>query len=314
MKQCSVIIPAFNVERYIREALESALSQTYPATQVIVVNDGSTDGTADVIAPYRDRIVYVEQSNRGLAATRNRALQLATGDFVALLDADDVWLPDRLERMISFLVEHPEVGFATTDAYLMHEDEPSKLRYYEYYDFLLKGDPFGAGDQRYWILFHNFVMVMTVIRRELFDRHGQFEESLRTSEDWDLWIRFIHGGERAGLVRDPLCYYRMRQGSLSQNQPQMYTDALRVVERAVGRLGPGGLAGLGMALLRRGKQALGLLDPRSAAIFFAAAGRDRQLPWRKRAEALAFAAMPGVGSRFWYWKTRRALARRARST
>jgi glycosyltransferase involved in cell wall biosynthesis len=300
-----VIVPVFNVERYVAQAVESALGQSHPDVQVVVVNDGSTDGSVDALAPYRDRIVYVEQANRGLAGTRNRALREATGEYVALLDADDVWLPDRLERMVSHLEGHPEVGFVTSDAFFMHEDEPSDVRYYEHFDFLLQGDPFGTGDQRYWILFHNFVMGMTVVRRALFERHGYFEESLRTSEDWDLWIRFIFAGERAGLVNEPLCYYRIRADSLSADRHRVYHDALRVLERAVSGLGRDDLVGLAKPLLRRGKHALALGDHHRAAAFFAAAGRDPRLPWRKRMEALAFATAPGIGGRVWSWKARR---------
>jgi glycosyltransferase involved in cell wall biosynthesis len=311
VRNCSVLVPAYNVEAYVGQAVESALSQTYLATQVIVVNDGSTDRTAEVLAPYLDRIVYVEQPNTGLAGARNRALREATGDYVALLDADDLWFPTRLEHMISYLEEHPEVGFVTSDAYLMHEDEPSTTRYYDYYDFLLQGDPFTTGDQLYWILFHNFVMGMTVVRRELFERHGNFEESLGTSEDWDLWIRFIQGGERAGLVLEPCCYYRIRSDSLSQDRTRINTDAVRVIERAVNRLTD--VNDLGIPFLRRGKQALALRDPTRAALFFSAAGRDSTLPIRKRAECLAFATLPGLGWRVWVWKSRRAAARYSRS-
>jgi glycosyltransferase involved in cell wall biosynthesis len=310
LKRCSILVPAYNVERYVSQAVQSALSQTYGPVQVIVVNDGSSDGTAEALAPYMDEIVYVDQPNTGLAGTRNRALREATGDYVALLDADDLWMPTRLERMISYLEEHPDVGFVTSDAYFMQEEDPSTVRYYEYYDFLLQGDPFGVGDQRYWILFHNFVMGMTVVRRELFERHGNFEESLGTSEDWDLWIRFIHGGERAGLVHEPLCYYRLRSDSLSKDLHRIHNDSVRVIERAVIRLGPQGTQGFGRPLLRRGKQALALGDWNRAAVFYAAAGRDPALPVRKRAEALAFATLPALGWRVWVWKSRRAAARR----
>jgi glycosyltransferase involved in cell wall biosynthesis len=309
VKECSVLIPAYNVEKYVGQAVQSALSQTYESVQVIVVNDGSRDNTAKALSPFMDRVLYVEQGNAGLAGARNRALKEATGDYVALLDADDLWIPNRLERMISYLDEHPEIGFVTSDAYFVHEEDESTMQYYDYYDFLLQGDPFGTGDQRYWILFHNFVMGMAVVRRELFERHGDFEESLGTSEDWDLWIRFIHGGERAGLVREPLCYYRIRSDSLSQDHHRIHNDSLRVIERAVNRLGRDGVQGLGHPLLRRGKQALALGDRSRAAVFYAAAGRDSALPIRKRAEAHAFAALPALGWRVWRWKSRWAATR-----
>lgn len=314
MSRCSVIVPVFNVERFVGQALESALAQTHPDVQVIVVNDGSTDGSEAAVAPYRDRIVYVEQENRGLAGARNRALQEATGEYVALLDADDVWVPERLERMVGYLINHQEAGFVTSDAFFMYDDAPSDVRYYQHYAFLLQGDPFVTGDQRYWILFHNFVMGMTVVRRALFDRYGTFEESLGTSEDWDLWIRLIFGGERVGLVDEPLCYYRIRADSLSADPRRMHSDAVRVIERAVNRMDPNALPGLGIPLLRRGKQALALGDRSRAAVLYAAAGRDPSLPWRKRMEALAFAAAPTVGSHLWDWKTRRERMRQSRAT
>jgi glycosyltransferase involved in cell wall biosynthesis len=306
MKRCSVLIAAFNVEAYVADAVGSALSQTYPEVEVIVVNDGSTDGTAAALAPYLDRVVYREQPNRGLAGARNRALQEATGDYIALLDGDDVWLPTRLERVVDLLDSSPEVGFATTDAYLMHGDRASAIRYYRHFEHLLNGDPFGSGDQRYWILFQNFVMGMAVARRELFDRHGGFDESLPTSEDWDLWIRFILGGERAGLVAEPLAHYRLRPDSLTRKERRMAEDALLVVERAVGRLRPGETRGLGLPLIRRAMQASALGDTRRAASFYAAAARDPDLRIATRAKARAFAAMPKLGTRVQRWRSRRA--------
>ena len=121
----SVLVPAYDVEEFVGAAIESALAQTYPHVEVVVVNDGSTDGTVAAIAPYRDRIVFVDQANRGLAGARNAAIEAASGTVLALLDADDLWLPDRLERCVRLLEEQPEVGLVTSDAFLIEDGVPT---------------------------------------------------------------------------------------------------------------------------------------------------------------------------------------------
>jgi glycosyltransferase involved in cell wall biosynthesis len=290
MALCSVIVAAYNVEGFVADTVGSALGQTYPEVEVIVVNDGSTDGTASALQPFGDRIVYVEQPNRGLAAARNRGLLEATGTYVALLDGDDLWLPDRLEKVIGLLEDHPELGFATSDAYFLEGTSVAAGRYYQQ----LPGG-FRAVDQASWILEYNFVMGMAVIRRRLFDAHGAFDESLRTSEDWDLWVRFFLGGERAGLVDEPLAYYRRRPGSLSVDQTQIVQDALVIVERAVDRPESRAIPRLGARVYRRGLQALALSDLRRARRFLSVAARDSTCPLWLRTKALALASAPALG-------------------
>lgn len=293
MARCSVLIPAFNVEGYIAQAVESALAQTHPDSEVIVVNDGSTDGTAAAVAPYRDRIVYVEQENRGLAGARNRALEEATGEYIALLDADDVFLPNRLERMLAYLKAHPEFGFATSDAFVIYEDRPSTDTFY---GRLPRRRRFRADDQPYWIVQYNFIFIMAVVRRALFERHGTFDESLRTCEDWDLWMRFIASGKRAGLVDEPLGHYRLRSGSLSYDRNQVYTDVLTILERCRARPEPTPGAA-GRIDLLKAAQALDRGEHAQAAGFFRSAARDPTLRWRTRLEARAAAALPRVAAR-----------------
>jgi glycosyltransferase involved in cell wall biosynthesis len=290
MALCSVIVAAYNVEGFVAETVGSALGQTYPEVEVIVVNDGSTDGTASALQPFRDRILYVEQPNRGLAAARNRGLQEASGKYVALLDGDDLWLPDRLEKIIGFLGDHPDFGFATSDAYFLEGTAVAAERYYEQ----LPGG-FRAVNQALWILEYNFVLGMAVIRRRLLDAHGVFDESLRTSEDWELWMRFFLGGERAGLVNEPLAYYRRRPGSLSVDQTRILQDALVIVERAVDRPESRAITRLGTILYRRGLQALALDDLRRARKFLLVAARDSRCPAGLRTKALALASVPALG-------------------
>ena len=106
----SIVIPAWNAERYIKEAVDSALNQTYPSTEVIVVDDGSIDGTRAILEPYlaTKRIIYIYQVNKGLAGARNTGIRAASGEYIALLDSDDLFLPQKIEKQALVLKEHPE--------------------------------------------------------------------------------------------------------------------------------------------------------------------------------------------------------------
>ena len=289
MSSCSVLIPAYNVEKYVARAVESALNQTYPDVEVIVINDGSTDRTAEQIAPYLDRIIYLEQDNRGLAAARNSALRRAEGDYVALLDADDLWLPQRLETMIPSLESRSDHSFVTSDAFLIYGDRVSQDRFYE---TLPAGRGFREENQEYWICQYNFINVMVICRRELFERHGDFDEHLTACEDWDMWIRFIQGGERAWLVKEPLSYYRWRPQSLSSDKLALSKDELLVLEKAASQRVVSGLQG--RIAFAKGRFAMTEGHLSEAASFFAQAAKDRELDLPTRTRALAAARFPKI--------------------
>lgn len=229
MPRCSVIIPAYNVERYISAAVESALAQTMSDIEVIVVNDGSTDSTEARLEPFLDRITYISQPNKGLAGARNVGLEAAKGEYIALLDSDDLWLPDRLAKVFAELERHPPDTFATTNAYLTYADKPSADLYYAPTPF---GCRFRPTDQPFWITQYNFIFIMTVVPRTLFERYGTFDESLGTCEDWDLWTRFILNGARVTLIDQPLGYYRVRRGSLAFQSTKLFEDGITVLQRA----------------------------------------------------------------------------------
>ena len=114
----SVVVPTYDYGCFVAEAVASALAQTYPHREVIVVDDGSTDDTREVLAPYSDRIRYIFQSNQGLSAARNTGIRAAQGEFIALLDSDDVWHPRKLEVQMHFLHDLPEVGLLGTDLFM----------------------------------------------------------------------------------------------------------------------------------------------------------------------------------------------------
>jgi glycosyltransferase involved in cell wall biosynthesis len=181
----SVIIPVYNGEKYIAEALESVFAQTLQNFEIIVINDGSTDRTEQQLEKYRDRIHYVQQENRGLAATRGRGVGLARGSLIAFLDADDVWLPEKLERQVEAAREHPDCGIVTTDA-LAFSGERVVLR-----SMKEKENRPKSGDVLEDLLFGNWIPPSAaMVRRECFEKVQTFDvPPPGYGEDWLMWMQ-----------------------------------------------------------------------------------------------------------------------------
>jgi glycosyltransferase involved in cell wall biosynthesis len=275
----SVLIPAYDVEEFVAAAIESALAQTYPHVEVVVVNDGSTDGTADAIAPFRERIVYVDQPNRGLAGARNAAIAAASGSVLALLDADDLWLPDRLEHCVTLLEQRPELGLVTSDAFLIEEGVKTERRCYG--DRRIYPFPGPGEDQLDIISKRNFLFVSVVFRRNLVDEFGGFDESMARAEDYELWTRLLLAGARVGYVPDPLGYYRRRPGSLSAS-PDQWDAHLDVLERHLPELWRHGAWGRPRDLFEIGQRLAARGNRRGAVRFFSHACRAPGVPLRDR--------------------------------
>lgn len=220
----SVVIAAYNVAEFAGEAVASALAQTRLADEVIVCDDGSTDDLAGALAPYADRITFFRKENGGLASARNAALQRAAGDFVAFLDGDNVYLPEFLDAVGELATARPDLDIVTTDAYLELDGRV--------YDRYYRGKArFVAGDQRRGIIHQHFVFGNGAIRRDALLAVGGYDETVY-AEDTDLFVRMILGGSRVGLVDEPLCVYRIREGSLSSNRVRGLRAGIEVLERA----------------------------------------------------------------------------------
>lgn len=288
MPRVSIIVPAYNVERYISEALESAVGQTYTDHEIIVVNDGSTDSTAKVIDTFAHKVVCIEQENRGLAATRNVAINACSGELIALLDSDDVWVPDRLERLVSFIDAHPRHLAVTTDSYLIEEDRYTQRSVYR---DLPPRWRFKNSRQDYWITQFNFMQIHTLFRSSLIERYGLFDEGLRSCEDWDLWTRALLSSETFGCLDEPLAYYRLRQGSLSIDRSKLLPDEITVLEKAIatGKALPGALGRLSYT---KGKLAVSAGRFDEARTHFLQAARDPKLYWPFRMKASIAALAP----------------------
>jgi glycosyltransferase involved in cell wall biosynthesis len=223
----SVIIPAYNTAPFIAETLASVFAQTVHDYEVIVVNDGSPD-TPELeraIQPFKNRIRYIVQTNRGLSAARNTGIAASRADFVALLDSDDVWEHDYLAWQMDVLRRgHFDIVYPNARTF---------------------GDPMRSG--RLFMDLHPScgevtleslisqqcnVMVSVLARRDVLISAGLFDESLRSSEDFDMWLRVIQGGWRIGYHRRPLVRSRLRRGSLSANAVSMCQHIIRVLDKA----------------------------------------------------------------------------------
>ena len=211
----SVIIPAYNARNSISAAVASALTQTHPAVEVIVVDDGSTDHTLDALAPYQGRIHSLRQPNRGPAAARNAGLALAGGGYVTFLDADDWILPDKLRRQVTCLAGSPAVGWVFCDVVYVDGNGRHLYQASERYAYArrarLDGDLFSE------LLAGNFIPVHApLIRRRCLAEAGPFDEDPRLIgvEDWDLLLR-LSVSAPAAYLPDVLAACVLHPGSLS---------------------------------------------------------------------------------------------------
>lgn len=252
----SVIVPTYNRADLVSEAIDSVLRQTHADLEAIVVDDGSSDDTSDVVSGYRDpRVVSVRIEHSGLVGVaRNVGLEHARGELIAFLDSDDAWLPDRLERTLAEL--RGTVGVVCSNAQIMDETGASTGALY------LDADPHARGRafQRL-IEKDNFVITSTVLtRRKLLDRVGYFPELqlLRGVEDYDLWLRLA-------LITDfvyipaPLVRYRRHVGSMNEGAdiPTHWQALVCIMDRTEGELAGRGYRGwAARQMVRRRRNAL----------------------------------------------------------
>lgn len=295
----AVVIAAYNAADTIPEALESVLAQTVQAIEIVVCDDGSHDDLTAAISSYAASITLVRQQHGGEAAAKNNGVfHAVNGDFVVFLDADDTFLPERLEALGELARERPDLDILTTDA-LLEIDGRVVRRCYE------AGWTFEVHDQRGAILERNFVFGLAAVRRTRFLESGGFDQSILHGTDWDLWCRMLLDGSRVGLVDEPLARYRLRPSSLSADRVALLEGRCRVLERAARRddLTPSEQERVQAALAKERRNALltrastalrdGSPDARQLAIRVA---RTPSLPARTRAKAALAALAPRMAS------------------
>jgi glycosyltransferase involved in cell wall biosynthesis len=224
----SVVIPAYNAAEYIAEALDSVFVQSFKNYEVIVVNDGSPDSEQleQVLTPYRDRIVFIKQPNRGPSGARNTAIQAARGKYVAMLDSDDAWLPKFLEEQVSALEADETVDLVYADARSIGQTPLAGLTFLEStssqspvtFESLLKWES-------------SLLTTSVVARTESLVNAGLFDERFLRSEDFDLWLRVIHRGGRIECNPSVLARHRVHDASLSSSYPEMVKSQMRVFKK-----------------------------------------------------------------------------------
>jgi glycosyltransferase involved in cell wall biosynthesis len=226
----NVIVPCHNAARYVGEALESALRQTYVDTTVLVVDDGSTDATARIALGFGDRVTVMQQQKSGPSAARNRALDAADGAYIAFLDADDRWHPEKVSRQVAFLAAHPQCGLVHTA--IRHIDAAGDVT----------GRPDNAGRRREThgdclalLLGRNTVTTSSVLlRRDILDGE-RFLTELYGPEDWDLWLR-LASRTQLGYLDEELTDYRFHDSNITRQVERMASAELTVIDRALARV------------------------------------------------------------------------------
>jgi hypothetical protein len=223
----SIVIPAYQAADVIADAIDSALAQTVAATDIIVCNDGSTDDIATALEPYLDRIVVINRENGGEAAAKNTGVKAATGEYVAILDADDVFHPRRIEALTELAMARPDLDLLTTDAFIVVNGKTVRNCFSDEFTF-------PVDDQRSAILEANF-LPFAAVRRSAYLAVGGFDEAMRRVPDWDCWLRMILAGARAGLVNEPLAEYRLGATNITTDRIRVHGGLLETLEKAQAR-------------------------------------------------------------------------------
>jgi glycosyltransferase involved in cell wall biosynthesis len=230
----SIITPAYNSAAYIAETIASALAQTCTNFELIVADDESTDDTIDVArraAGGDPRLIVVSTPHGGTSIARNGALAVSRGRFIALLDSDDVWMPNYLAEQITIAERCPDAGVISANAINRGGDFDGRpiwsategLRTLELHDLIVD---------------HDTVCIMSVFRREVCERIGAFNPALKSNEDYEFWLRAANAGFRIVQNLRPLAYYRRRMGSVSSDDVRMLLGIIHVLESVGAESGP----------------------------------------------------------------------------
>lgn len=222
----SIIIPCYNQGQFLADAIQSALIQSYPHKEIIVVNDGSTDNTADVARSFAHAVHYIEQPNQGISGARNAGIRYCKGEYVSFLDSDDVYLEDTLATTVSYLENHPHIFLVCGDALLLRNGTVLGLK------SSISGRPRNHRNFR-WETAEYYATPSTVtVRRLCFERTGLFAESLtRGAEDWHMWVRMSRHFDMS-YIDKPLIYYRLHEKNITGDKERIdraNRDALKLI-------------------------------------------------------------------------------------
>jgi len=267
----SIITPAYNAAPFIHDTIDSIQKQIFGDWELLIVDDGSTDETVEIVERSQQtdpRIRLLRQSNAGPSAARNRAMRIAGGAFFAFIDSDDQWHPEFLAHQLDVFAQHPETSLVTSNACFLGGPLDGRAR-------RPQSDGYPALTPEYIIANDSAVFIMTVFRREVFERIGGLDETQWTSEDYDFWIRAALVGFVFRMSSRPLALYRRHDGSLSDDKARMLKGILNTYRKARPACPPGSSVRLALErqvirferelLLVEGKRALEQRDYQTAA-------------------------------------------------
>lgn len=265
----SVVTPAYNSTATIELTVRSVLAQTRADLELIVVDDGSTDGTRELVAALASkdpRVRLIGQSNQGTAGARNTGIDAARAPLVAFLDHDDLWLPGYLDGMAAALEAQPGAGFAYTSAYMFDDVREAMRRRTSFQQYAGVPPAPVVHEQLRMLIETNFVMSSTMVPAAVLAAVGGFATEIQGADDWDLWLRIVASGRPAVAAAEPLLVQREHPASQSNDLAMMFANMERVMDRVIsnptfpddvralardrkreigrkrGREGPGGLA------------------------------------------------------------------------
>jgi glycosyltransferase involved in cell wall biosynthesis len=261
----AAVIPVYNGEAFLRTAIESVLAQTSPVDELVILDDGSTDNTRAVALSYGQHLRYIFQENRGLAAARNAGAAASTCGWVAFLDCDDWWLPDKIAKQRALIESNP-------DAVLIYSDQwecesAGKMLYIE-----------AVPPQQLWPQLrtrNGLSSSVAIVRRDALTSIGGYDEGLRACEDWDFYVR-LHAKGPFAYIAEPLAVYRLSPGTMSTNADRMLQNFEAILESTLLK----GLQGWSRILWRRRARSRQLL---SAGLIARKAGQrdqERAHLWR----------------------------------
>lgn len=228
----SVIIPTYNRAGFLSDAIQSVLQQTRPITELIVVDDGSTDETSALVNGFGGKVRYVYQENSGPAAARNLGMQLATGDFIAFQDSDDLWVENKIELQLELIANHPQLEFVFGDMANFRGKEQSlspEIKNEELHNYLGREN---SNLQKLfeWLVVENVIPTGTVLfKRNIIEKVGYFDESLQLAEDYKYWLQ-ISASCVAGFIPKVLLLRRRHQHNLVNNWTERNLAIIRVLE------------------------------------------------------------------------------------
>jgi len=241
----SVVVPAYNCAKYISDTLISLFNQDYPNIEIIVVNDGSKDGTLELLKTYGDRIVLINQSNTGAPGARNNGIRAARGEFISFCDSDDLWVPQKVSDQISYLKHHPSVGMVYCDWHVWNPDEGGSFIVPNDFNSPKNGqeiDPVKSGWIYHKLLLDCICLTSAVMfRKEIIDTVGFFDSDLWNGDDYNYWLRTSRITEIHKL-RSQLVLYRILPESVARTPTQIHYE-YKVLQNAIaqwGTTGPNG--------------------------------------------------------------------------